>query len=227
MNADRKNSSLDERSNKPCSSVLLLGFVVLAAAVMVGLAGCHAVDFYQPSMQQPVPPAMEPPRELSMISLPSLSRRAARLLSIEMLKLVPLPPVSHRHLRRAANPRDGHAPRPAHRRLLPGRGRGDRHARAGLRHGAGGRHDHRGGHRGHQPSTARRAGASRTFRCSWPARPAPPPVTGEYLVGPDGTINLKEYGTLHGGRQDGHARFGWTCRSTSRSISIRRRRPSK
>ena len=36
------------------------------------------------------------------------------------------------------------------------------------------------------------------------------PVTGEYLVGPDGTINLRQYGTLARGRQDGDARFGWS-----------------
>ncbi len=41
---------------------------------------------------------------------------------------------------------------------------------------------------------AEQAGRS---RCSWPARPAPRRSRGEYLVGPDGTINLRQYGTLH------------------------------
>ena len=33
------------------------------------------------------------------------------------------------------------------------------------------------------------------------------PVTGEYLVGPDGTINLRQYGIAARGGQVGHARF--------------------
>jgi polysaccharide biosynthesis/export protein len=70
-----------------CSPIRLL---ILTAAV--GLAGCHAVDFYQPPMQTPVPPAMEPPRERSMVSLPAYRVEPPDILQIEVLKLVPLPP---------------------------------------------------------------------------------------------------------------------------------------
>ena len=56
------------------------------------LAGCHAVDFYTPAMQSPVPPAMEPPRELSKMSLPTYRIEPPDILRVEMLKLVPLPP---------------------------------------------------------------------------------------------------------------------------------------
>ncbi len=72
----------------PGSQIRLLVLVLLAS----GLAGCHAVDFYQPVMQQPVPPALEPPRELSMMSLPTYRVEPPDLLTIEMLKLVPRPP---------------------------------------------------------------------------------------------------------------------------------------
>ena len=40
----------------------------LAVCGLLGLAGCHAVDFYEPSLQRPIPPEMEPPRELRMVS---------------------------------------------------------------------------------------------------------------------------------------------------------------
>ncbi len=64
----------------------------LAFGVVLGFSGCHAVDFYDASLQAPVPPAMEPPRELSMVSLPSYRVEPPDILQIEMLKLVPLPP---------------------------------------------------------------------------------------------------------------------------------------
>jgi polysaccharide export outer membrane protein len=60
--------------------------------LVLGLTGCHAVDFYDQSLQQPAPPAMEPPREQSMVSLPSYRVEPPDMLQIEMLKLVPLPP---------------------------------------------------------------------------------------------------------------------------------------
>ncbi len=64
----------------------------LALGVVLGFSGCHAVDFYEASLQVPAPPAMEPPRELSMVSLPSYRVEPPDILQIEMLKLVPLPP---------------------------------------------------------------------------------------------------------------------------------------
>ena len=64
----------------------------LALGVVLGFSGCHAVDFYEASLQAPAPPAMEPPRELSMVSLPSYRVEPPDILQIEMLKLVPLPP---------------------------------------------------------------------------------------------------------------------------------------
>ncbi len=64
----------------------------LAAIVLLGLTGCHAVDFYEATLQPPVPPAMEPPREKAMVSLPTYRVEPPDFLQIEMLKLVPLPP---------------------------------------------------------------------------------------------------------------------------------------
>ena len=43
---------------------------VLALSLSVVAPGCHAIDFYEPSLLAPVPRAFEPPRELSKMSLP-------------------------------------------------------------------------------------------------------------------------------------------------------------
>jgi polysaccharide biosynthesis/export protein len=65
---------------------------VLVLGAMLGAGGCHAVDFYEPTLQKPVPPPLEPPRELTMMSLPSYRVEPPDVLAVEMLKLVPLPP---------------------------------------------------------------------------------------------------------------------------------------
>ncbi|MEN6557820.1 MAG: polysaccharide biosynthesis/export family protein [Thermoguttaceae bacterium] len=70
-------------------SSLRLGVCV---GLWLALTGCHAVDYYQDPLQKPVPPAMEPPRDLAKISLPSYRVEPPDMLQIEMLKLVPLPP---------------------------------------------------------------------------------------------------------------------------------------
>ena len=64
----------------------------LAVCGLLGLVGCHAVDFYDASLQRPIPPELEPPRELRMISQESYLVEPPDVLMIEMLKLVPLPP---------------------------------------------------------------------------------------------------------------------------------------
>lgn len=65
---------------------------MLAVCLCVALSGCHAIDFYTPSLQAPLPPELEPPRELSMMSLPTYRIEPPDLLQIEVLKLVPRPP---------------------------------------------------------------------------------------------------------------------------------------
>ncbi len=64
----------------------------LAVAVVLASFGCHAVDFYDASLTQPPPPNMEPPRERNMVSLPAYRVEPPDFLQIEVLKLVPLPP---------------------------------------------------------------------------------------------------------------------------------------
>jgi polysaccharide export outer membrane protein len=66
--------------------------VVLAASAAIPLAGCRTIDFYDTPEREPVPPMLEPPRELAMVSLPAYRIEPPDMLQIEMLKQVPLPP---------------------------------------------------------------------------------------------------------------------------------------
>jgi polysaccharide export outer membrane protein len=58
----------------------------------VVLAGCQAMDFYDPSLEQQTPPAIEPPRELAKMSLPAYRLEPPDMVQLEIVKLVPLPP---------------------------------------------------------------------------------------------------------------------------------------
>jgi polysaccharide export outer membrane protein len=72
----------------------ILKRLLLAMLVLVTLAvtGCQSLDFYDQTMKEPVPLPMEPPREKSLISLPAYRIAPPDVVLIEMLKLVPLPP---------------------------------------------------------------------------------------------------------------------------------------
>jgi polysaccharide export outer membrane protein len=163
--------------------------------MVLGLTGCHAVDFYAASQPCPLPPPMEPPRELSMVSLPSYRVEPPDILMIEMLKLVPLPPyridiydvLQIRVLGTMLDqPIDGFF-------LVEGEGvvtLGPAYGRvrvAGM--------------------TVEEASEAITRRLQETlnkpdvsvqlARTAgTQPVTGQYLIAPDGTINLRQYGLL-------------------------------
>ena len=65
---------------------------MLAACLLAASTGCHAIDYYTPSLQSPVPPELEPPRELSKMSLPTYRIEPPDIIRIEVLKLVPRPP---------------------------------------------------------------------------------------------------------------------------------------
>lgn len=68
---------------------LAMGCVGVA---LVAAAGCHPIDSYDRSLESPAPPTVEPPRELAMVSLPAYRIAPPDILTIELLKLVPIPP---------------------------------------------------------------------------------------------------------------------------------------
>ncbi len=71
--------------------------LILILVLPVWLAGCQIVtapplDYYDQTLDQPVPPAMTPPRELQKVSLPAYRVEPPDVIQIEVLKVVPLPP---------------------------------------------------------------------------------------------------------------------------------------
>jgi polysaccharide export outer membrane protein len=163
---------------------------------MAGLVGCHAVDFYEPSLQRPVPPEMEPPRERSMVSLPAYKVEPPDILMIEMLKMVPLPPYridlfDVLQIRVVGTfpdqPIDGYF-------LVEGEGivtLGPAYGRIRLV-----------GMTVEEASTVittklKESLANPQVSVQLAHTSGTAPVTGEYLVGPDGTVNLRQYGSLH------------------------------
>jgi polysaccharide biosynthesis/export protein len=170
---------------------------LLLLLAIAGLTGCHAVDFYEAAaLQRPVPPELQPARELNMVSLPAYKVEPPDILMIEMLKMVPLPPYRidvYDVLQVRAigtildQPIDGFF-------LVEGEGIITLGPAYGRVHVVG--------------MTVEEASAAITARLrmvlSKPevsvqlARTAgTAPVAGEYLVGPDGTINLRQYGTMN------------------------------
>ena len=67
--------------------------VALLAVLTVGsLCGCQPFDYYDYTLKQQPPPQMEIPREMSKISLPAYQIEPPDLLQVEVVKMVPLPP---------------------------------------------------------------------------------------------------------------------------------------
>jgi len=77
---------------KICSVNRRLAPAVLALWAVVAVAGCQTIDHCDPALDGPVPPEMEPAREKALVSLPAYRIAPPDVLEIEMLKLVPLPP---------------------------------------------------------------------------------------------------------------------------------------
>jgi len=64
----------------------------MGVLLLLALAGCRSLDFYDPSAEVPIPEPLIPPREKNMVSLPAYRVEPPDLLQIQVLKLVPKPP---------------------------------------------------------------------------------------------------------------------------------------
>ncbi len=172
-----------------------LRWLTVALAVLI-LSGCHAVDFYDYSLDRPAPPQLEPPRELGMVALPAYRVEPPDILSIEMLKMVPLPPyridifdvlqvqVTGTLLDQPINglylvETEGVITLgPAYGRVRVAGMTIEQATEAITRQ--------------LQIVLVKPEVSVQLARTAGTA-----PVTGEYLVGPDGTINLRQYGIVH------------------------------
>jgi len=170
--------------------------IAVLAATLLAIAGCKAVDFYENLCQQQVPPDWKPAKEIEKVSLPAYRVEPPDILMIEMLKMVPRPPYRIEiydvlQIRAIGalidQPLDGFF-------LVEGEGivtLGPAYGRvrvAGM--------------------TVEEAAAAIITELKKVlnkpevsvqlARTAgTAPITGEYLVGPDGTVNLRQYGVLY------------------------------
>ena len=170
--------------------------LVTACLAAVCLAGCQAVvNPYDSRIEPPVPEAIAPGREKSKVSLPAYRIEPPDVISIEMLKLVPLPPYRAEvfdvlQIRANATPdqpMDNYYMVEAEGTINLGPPWGSvrvagmtiEEIRADLGQVA----PPRAQDPGPTVQLARVSGAQ--------------PVTGQYLVGPDGTVNLRQYGVVH------------------------------
>ena len=167
----------------------------LAALALLGLAGCQSIiNPYDARLEPPVPESIAPGRELSKVSLPAYRIEPPDIINIEMLKLVPLPPYRAEvfdvlYIRANAPP-----DQPIDQNYLI-----EAEGTINL---------------GPSYGSVRVAGMTideiRVTLDNWLHQyltdPHPSvqltrvsgaqPVTGQYLVGPDGTINLRQYGVV-------------------------------
>jgi polysaccharide biosynthesis/export protein len=182
-------------------------FLAVTAIAALLVAGCRTINPYDASLDTPVPPAAEPPVELNKVSLPAYRIEPPDILQIEMLKLVPRPPYRAEVFDvlqiQVANtlvdqPIAGYFMIEAEGVINLGPAYGSVRV-AGM-------------------TVDRMTGVIRQHLQQVLQNPVvsvqlarvagAQPVTGQYLVGPDGTVNLRQYGVVHvAGRTVGEARL--------------------
>jgi len=175
---------------------------VAMAWTLIGLAGCHAIDFYDPTMEAPMPLQMVPPREKEKVSLPAYRIEPPDVLQIEMLKLVPLPPyrievydvlqiaVVGTLLDQPVGPTDSNGGY----YLVEGEGTINLGPAYGTVRVAGMTRDEA---KVAIDQQLRKVLVNPVVSVQLARASGTQPVTGEYLVGPDGTVNLRQYGSVH------------------------------
>lgn len=88
----RHQTTLGQRRSAPWISTSARLLMFLLVFGVFGLVGCQPFDRYDKTLEGPVPPEVEPPREMSMRSLPEYRIEPPDVVQVEVLKLVPLPP---------------------------------------------------------------------------------------------------------------------------------------
>jgi polysaccharide export outer membrane protein len=175
---------------------MLLGAACLAA---VCLAGCQTVvNPYDSRIEPPVPEAIAPGREMSMVSLPAYRIEPPDVISIEMLKLVPRSPYRAEVfdvLQIRANATPDQPLDSLNYYMVEAEGTINLGPPWGSIRVAG------------MTVEEIRAALDKWLVAEGLKDPASTvqlarvsgaqPVTGQYLVGPDGTVNLRQYGVVH------------------------------
>ena len=181
---------------KACRLPRILLFAIFPVFAVLSLAGCHPIDFYPQQLQEPLPPALEPPTELAKMSLPAYRIEPPDLIQIEMLKQVPLPPYRAKiydvlQIQVVGTLLDQPI---ADFYLVEGEGTVNLGPAYGSVRVVGMTMEEiKAVMTRHLQQILMNPGVSvKLARTS-----GMQPVTGEYLVGPDGTINLRQYGSVN------------------------------
>lgn len=159
-------------------------------------SGCRTMNLHDPAIEPPVPPAQAPAGELNKVSLPAYRIEPPDVLQIEMLKLVPLPPYRAEvfdvlQIRVVGTlvdqPIDGYFIIETEGVINLGPAYGTVRV-VGMTID-----DMKDAITKQLQQTLRSPEVSVQLARVSGAQP----VTGQYLVGPDGTVNLRQYGSVH------------------------------
>lgn len=189
----------------PLSPTVTRGLALLALLWVPTACGCYTLtsEFYahalpnlpDPRNAPPVPPEMAPPRELAKMSLPAYRIEPPDVLTIEMVKMVPLPPYRiETYDVLAINVQGTLLDQPIQNYyVVEGEGTVELGPAYGKVRIAGMTMDE-----AKQAITRHLEATLKAPEVSLQLARASgvQPVTGTYLVGPDGTINLRAYGTV-------------------------------
>lgn len=175
---------------------LILSGLSLLLLVSVLLTGCRPFDYYDDPLGKKVPEEMEPPRELSMTSLPAYRIAPPDVVTIELQKMVPKPPYYLQTLdviyvrvlgTLYDQPIDNYYVISAEGTIDLGPSYGVIRVEGMTVEGA------RDAIKNHLTQVLRAPEVS----ISLAQMSAMQPINGQYQIGPDGTVNLRYYGTVH------------------------------
>jgi len=168
---------------------------VLAITALGCMSGCQVVDLHDPMLEPPLPPMMQAGSEMSMVSLPAYRIEPPDLVQIEMLKLVPLPPYRAKVYdvlqiqvvgTLLDQPIDNYY-------MIEGEGTVSLGAAYGTVRVAGMTIEEA---RAAIDEQLRKILRNPEVSVQLARASGTQPVTGQYLVAPDGTVNLRQYGTV-------------------------------
>ncbi len=169
-------------------------WLLLLASVL--LTGCRPFDHYDDPLGKRVNEKMEPPRELSMMSLPAYRIAPPDVVTIELQKMVPKPPYFLQTLdvlyvrvlgTLYDQPIDNYYVISAEGTIDLGPSYGALRVEGLTVDGA------REAIRNHLTQVLR----APEVAVSLAQMSAMQPINGQYQIGPDGTVNLRYYGTVH------------------------------
>jgi polysaccharide export outer membrane protein len=177
------------------NTILASLLAVITITALGAMTGCQVVDLTDPMLEIPVPPPLKAGSELSMVSLPAYRIEPPDLVQIEMLKLVPLPPYRakvHDVLQIQVvgtlldQPIDNYY-------MIEGEGTVNLGAAYGTVRVAGMTIKES---RDAIDEQLRKVLRNPEVSVQLARASGTQPVTGQYLVAPDGTVNLRQYGTV-------------------------------